>query len=85
MELGKGISMQDAPPITELLGRLPWFRELSGSHRREMVEEINARMTLETSREHYAAVLEKWAEVAHADQKWARFEVLREAGLLTPR
>ncbi len=76
--------MQDAPPIDELLGRLPWFRELTSAHRREMVEEISSRMTHETSREHYAAMLQKWAERAHIDQKWARFEVLREAGLLTP-
>ncbi len=76
--------MQDAPPIDELLARLPWFRELTIQHRREMVDEISARMTYETTREHYAALLEKWAELAHVDQKWARFEVLREAGLLSP-
>lgn len=76
--------MQDAPPIDELLGRLPWFRELSASHRREMIEEITSQMGQETTREHYASLLEKWADRAHVDQKWARFEVLREAGLLAP-
>ncbi len=34
--------MQDAPTVDELLGRLPWFRDLTPPHRREMVEEINA-------------------------------------------
>ena len=76
--------MQDAPPIDELLGRLPWFRELSSAHRREMIEEITSQMSQETTREHYALLLEKWADRAHVDQKWARFAVLREAGLLAP-
>jgi hypothetical protein len=78
------MAMQEAPTIPELLGRLPWFRDLTSAHRREMVEQINARMTQDTSREHYAALLERWSEVAHVDQKWARFELLRESGLLTP-
>ena len=30
----------------------------------------------------YAALLEIWADVAHADAKWARFSLLRESGLL---
>jgi hypothetical protein len=72
----------EAPTIPELLSRLPWFRDLNADHRREMVEQINARMALETSREHYAALLERWSEVAHIDQKWARYELLRESGLL---
>ncbi len=74
--------MQDAPTVDELLSRLPWFRDLTAPHRREMVEEINTRMAQETSRELYAELLDKWAERAHTDQKWARFEILREAGLL---
>ena len=74
--------MQDAPTVDELLGRLPWFRDLTPPHRREMIEEINARMALSTTREYYADLLEKWAGYAHIDQKWARFEILREAGLL---
>ncbi|MSP21916.1 MAG: hypothetical protein EXR66_02675 [Dehalococcoidia bacterium] len=69
--------------MPELLGKLPWFRDLTADHRREMVEQIDARMTIETSREHYAALLESWAEVAHVDQKWARYELLRESGLLS--
>ena len=77
------MTMQDAPTIPELLSRLPWFRDLNADHRREMIEQINARMALETSREHYAALLESWSEVAHLDQKWARFELLRESGLLS--
>jgi hypothetical protein len=75
--------MQDAPPLDELLDRLPWFRDLTAPHRREMVDEISARMAQETSREYFASVLQRWAECAHIDQKWARFQVLREAGLLS--
>jgi hypothetical protein len=79
------MATQEAPTIPELLSRLPWFRDLTTEHRREMVEQINARMTLDTSREHYAALLERWSEVAYIDQKWARFELLRESGLLSPQ
>jgi hypothetical protein len=75
----------EAPTIPELLGRLPWFRDLNAEHRREMVEQVQARMALETSREHYAALLVRWSEVAHIDQKWARYKLLRESGLLSPR
>lgn len=77
------MTTQEAPTVSELLGRLPWFRDLTAEHRREMVEQIDARMTLETSREHYASLLESWAQIAHVDQKWARFELLRESGILT--
>jgi hypothetical protein len=76
------MTMQEAPTIPELLSRLPWFRDLNADHRREMIEQVNARMALETSREHYAALLESWSAIAHLDQKWARFELLRESGLL---
>jgi hypothetical protein len=78
------MTTQEAPTVQELLGRLPWFRDLTADHRREMVEQIDARMSMETSREHYAALLEGWAQVAHRDQKWARYELLRESGLLSP-
>ena len=74
-----------APSILDLLGRLPWFRDLNAEHRRELVEQVQARMALETSREHYAALLARWSEVAHVDQKWARYKLLRESGLLSPR
>lgn len=77
------MTTQEAPTIPQLLSRLPWFRDLTAEHRREMVEQVSARMQLETSREHYAALLESWCEVAHRDQKWARFELLRESGLLS--
>ena len=72
----------ELPPISDLLGKLPWFRDLSVSHRREMVEQVASRMTDETTREQYASLLEDWADVAHTDQKWSRFELLRESGLL---
>ncbi|MEZ4502032.1 MAG: hypothetical protein R3C39_05370 [Dehalococcoidia bacterium] len=74
--------MQDVPTITELLSRLPWFRDLTSEHRRQMVEQISACMTDTMTREQYAGLLEEWAVLAHRDQKWARFELLRESGLL---
>lgn len=73
---------RDVPSITELLNRLPWFRDLTAQHRREMVEQVTARMTDMLTRDQYADLLEAWAIVAHGDQKWARFELLRESGLL---
>ena len=75
----------EASTIPQLLARLPWFRDLSADHRRELVEQVQARMALETSRDHYAALLGRWSEVAHVDQKWARYKLLRESGLLSPR
>lgn len=77
--------MQEIPSVTELLDRLPWFRDLTAEHRREMVEQVNARMGVDTTREHYATLLERWSAVAHTDQKWARFEILRESGILASR
>lgn len=75
--------MQDAPEVTELLSRLPWFRDLSRDHRRQMIEQITLSMDAAKSRDEYTALLEEWAVVAHIDQKWARFELLRESGLLS--
>jgi hypothetical protein len=75
--------MQEAPEVTELLARLPWFRDLSKDHRRQMIEQITQSMDAATSRDEYTTLLEQWAVVAHIDQKWARFELLRESGLLS--
>lgn len=72
------------PPVDSLLGRLPWFRDLSRDHRTEMLSELTARLVVETSREEFVEVLEHWQQVAHGDAKWSRFGMLRKAGLLEP-
>lgn len=72
----------DGPPVIDLLTKLPWFRDLTEEHRSQMVAEITSTMRHATTREQYATLLEIWADVAHADAKWARFALLRESGLL---
>lgn len=76
--------MEIAPPLVDVLSRLPWFRDLSRDHRTQMLEEINARLILDASRDEFTALLLDWARVAHQDTKWARLELLRDSGLLQP-
>jgi hypothetical protein len=72
------------PPLDDVLGKLPWFNELSQSHRGEMLSEITARLAVETSRDEFTELLMYWADVAHMDGKWRRFSQLRTSGVLYP-
>ena len=74
----------ELPPLTEVLGRLPWFRDLTHEHRATMIAEVGERLVIEGSRDEFTALLRWWAEVAHADVKWARLGLLRHSGLLEP-
>lgn len=69
-------------PLEDVLGKLPWFGDLSARHRDELLSDVQAHLNDSTTREAYAALLEKWARIAHRDAKWNRFELLRESGLL---
>lgn len=72
------------PPLTEVLGRLPWFGQLSDEHRDDMLAEFSDRLLSTTSRDEFTQRLRVWATVAHNDAKWARFRLLQESGLLPP-
>ena len=74
----------ELPPLTDVLGRLPWYRDLSAEHRGEMLTEIGDRLVTRTSREEFARLLEHWSSIAHHDAKWARFRLLHESGMLSP-
>ena len=77
--------MEIGPPLADVLGRLPWFRDLSRDHRAQMLDEVTARLSVDASREEFTDMLLVWAQVAHSDTKWARLELLRHSGLLAPR
>ena len=70
------------PPLDTVLGKLPWFRDLTRPHREEMLGDVQSHLKIDTTREEYASLLERWARIAHGDAKWTRFELLRESGLL---
>lgn len=76
--------MEIGPPLVDVLGRLPWFRDLSRDHRAQMLEQVSARLAVECSRAEFTEILLHWASVAHSDPKWARLELLRDSGLLDP-
>lgn len=76
--------MEIGPPLVDILGRLPWFRDLSRAHREQMLEEVGERLVVDASREEFTGMLLRWAQVAHSDTKWARLELLRDSGLLDP-
>ena len=76
--------MEDGPPLVDVLGRLPWFRDLSRAHRAQMLEEVGARLVVESSRAEFTEILLHWAQVAYTDTKWARLELLKDSGLLDP-
>jgi hypothetical protein len=72
------------PPLTEVLGRLPWYGQLTDEHRSEMLAEFSDRLLMTTSRDEFTSRLRVWASVAHEDAKWARFRLLQDSGLLPP-
>src|SRR5690606_39176483 len=80
---GRGMSV-NLPPLDDVLGRLPWFSDLSQDHRGELLAEIARRLAVETSRAEFTALLLQWADVAHIDAQWRRFEQLRQSGILRP-
>ena len=69
-------------PLDEVLGKLPWFGDLTAHHREQLLRRVRAALHQGTAREQYAALLQRWVTVAHRDAKWSRFELLRESGLL---
>lgn len=73
------------PPLTEVLGRLPWYGQLSDKHRADMLAEFSDRLLATTSREEFTERLRAWATVAHGDAKWSRFRLLQDSGLLPPQ
>ena len=75
---------QTLPPLTEVLGRLPWYGQLTEDHRADMLEEFSDRLLTTTSREEFTERLRTWATIAHEDGKWARFQLLQDSGLLPP-
>ncbi|MEI7924651.1 MAG: hypothetical protein WCI61_00455 [Chloroflexota bacterium] len=76
--------MEIGPPLADVLGRLPWFRDLSREHRAQLLDEVAARLAVDASREEFTEMLLEWSLIAHTDTKWARLELLRHSGLLVP-
>ena len=74
----------NVPPLTEVLGRLPWYGQLTEEHRADMLEEFSDRLLAMTSREEFTSRLRVWAAIAYTDAKWARFRLLQDSGLLPP-
>ncbi len=75
---------QELPPLQSVLGKLPWFADLTREHRGELPGEITERLVVETSRDEFTSLLIHWSDIAHADAKWRRLSQLREAGVLEP-
>ncbi len=72
------------PPLTEVLGRLPWYGQLTDEHRTDMLAEFSDRLLATTSREEFTNRLRAWATIAHDDAKWSRLRLLQDSGLLPP-
>jgi hypothetical protein len=77
-------TIHDDVPLTEILGRLPWFRDLTHQHREQMLSEVAERLAVDGSRDEFTSLLLHWSAVAHVDVKWARLQLLRQSGLLEP-
>ena len=72
----------NVPPLSDVLGRLPWYAQLTEEHRADMLSEFSEQLLLSTSRDEFTRRLRAWADIAHLDAKWSRFQLLRESGLL---
>ena len=70
------------PPLSDVLGRLPWYAQLSEEHRTDMLAEFSDQLLMNTSRNEFTRRLRAWADIAHFDAKWSRFQLLQESGLL---
>ena len=75
----------DTPPrsLPEILDRLPWFEDLSEEHQVELLNITADHISVGSPLSEFVNLLLEWSEVAHRDAKWARLQMLREAGLLT--
>lgn len=69
--------------LEHVLGKLPWYGNLTSLHRDQLTAEIAALMDEGSTRAGYAALLERWSVAAHGDEKWSRYELLRASGLFT--
>ena len=78
------MDIPNLPELHEVLGRLPWFRDLSRGHRSDMLAEIVERLVENSSRDDFAELLVHWSDIAYSDVKWARLKMLRQSGLLEP-
>jgi hypothetical protein len=58
-----------------VLGKLPWYGNLTALHRDQLMAEVSALMEEGSTRAGYAALLERWSVAAHGDEKWARYEL----------
>ncbi len=74
----------DVTPLTEALGKLPWYRDLTSGHRDELLDEVTALMSRTSQRAEYERLLRHWSMVAHEDAKRSRFSLLNDSGLLRP-
>ena len=70
------------PPLSDVLGRLPWYAQLSEAHRADMLAEFSDQLLMNTSRNEFTRRLRAWADIAHFDAKWSRFQLLQQSGLL---
>ncbi|HJM89367.1 MAG TPA: hypothetical protein QF624_07035 [Dehalococcoidia bacterium] len=67
--------------LERVLGKLPWYGNLTSLHRDHLMAEVAALMDEGSTRAGYAALLERWSVAAHSDEKWARYELLRASGI----
>jgi hypothetical protein len=74
----------DVTPLTEALGKLPWYRDLTDGHRTELLGEVTGLMSRTSQRAEYESLLRHWSGVAHGDAKRSRFRLLHDSGLLRP-
>lgn len=72
----------NVPPLSDVLGRLSRYAQLTEEHRADMLAEFSDQLLMNTSREEFTRRLRAWADIAHFDAKWSRFQLLRESGLL---
>ncbi len=72
----------ELPPLADVLAKLPWFYDLTSVNRSRLLDEVTERLVINSTREEFESVLDRWSLTAHVDAKWSRLEVLRESGLL---
>jgi hypothetical protein len=74
----------DVTPLTEALGKLPWYGDLTDGHREALLGEVTVLMSRTSQRAEYERLLRYWSGVAHDDAKRSRFRLLDDSGLLRP-
>ncbi|PZC43934.1 MAG: hypothetical protein DK306_001983 [Chloroflexi bacterium] len=70
-------------PLSDVLGSLTWYAQLSEEHRTDMLAEFSDQIVMNTSRDEFTRRLRAWVDIAHLNAKWSRFQLLQESGLLT--